>query len=102
LWVAGATNVLADTVAERLSESAAVLKEIMDAPDKGVPGDLLSKARCVVVVPGVKKAGFIIGAKYGRGFVVCRKDASAGWVRRQRYAWKGGASAFRLAFPRQT
>src|SRR5689334_13303106 len=77
--MANATNLLADTAAERLGESAAVLREIMDAPDKGIPSDLLSKARCLVVVPGVKKAGFIIGAKYGRGFVVCRKDASARW-----------------------
>jgi lipid-binding SYLF domain-containing protein len=44
---------------------------MMQASDKGIPQDLLDKARCVVV-PGIKKAGFIFGAKYGRGFAVCR------------------------------
>jgi lipid-binding SYLF domain-containing protein len=63
---------------KRLEESANVLREIMSAPDKGIPKDLLDKAACVVVIPSVKKGAFIVGAKYGRGFIVCRK-ANAGW-----------------------
>lgn len=94
--MANATNLLADTAAERLGESAAVLREIMDAPDKGIPSDLLSKARCLVVVPGVKKAGFIIGAKYGRGFVVCRKDASASWGAPAAIRVEGGSFGFQI------
>jgi lipid-binding SYLF domain-containing protein len=94
--MANATNLLADTAAERLGESAAVLREIMDAPDKGIPSDLLSKARCLVVVPGVKKAGFIIGAKYGRGFVVCRKDASARWGAPAAIRVEGGSFGFQI------
>ena len=72
-----ATTLIADTAAERLGQSATVLKEILDAPDKGIPDDLLTKAQCVVVVPGVKQGAFIIGGKYGRGFLVCRKADGA-------------------------
>lgn len=62
---------------KRLQESAETLTEIMSAPDKGIPQDLLQKAACVVIVPGVKKAAFGIGGKYGRGFMVCRN--AKGW-----------------------
>src|SRR5688500_11636164 len=65
LLVAAATPMFAETAAERLSESALVLKEVMEAPDKGIPTDLLAKAHCVVVVPGLKKAGLVVGGKYG-------------------------------------
>jgi lipid-binding SYLF domain-containing protein len=57
---------------ERLTQSATVLKEILDTPDKGIPAPLLEKASCVVVFPSVKKAAFIVGASYGRGAMSCR------------------------------
>ena len=57
---------------KRVSQSAEVLNEILNAKDRGVPEDLLSKAECVGVVPSLKRAGFIVGAKYGKGVVVCR------------------------------
>ncbi len=80
-------------VEDRLDASADTLADMMKAADKGIPQDLLDKARCVVVVPGMKKAGFIIGAKFGRGFAVCRhnggttpgrsrRDACGRWQRR--------------------
>jgi lipid-binding SYLF domain-containing protein len=69
----------ADTAAERLDESATVLSEVMEAPDQGIPQDLLEDAHCVVIVPSVKKAAFIIGGKYGRGFAVCRNERNTGW-----------------------
>jgi lipid-binding SYLF domain-containing protein len=53
-------------VDDRLDASADTLMDMMRASDKGIPQDLLEKAKCVVVVPGMKKAGFIFGAKYGR------------------------------------
>jgi SH3 domain-containing YSC84-like protein 1 len=64
---------------ERLQKSADVLKEIMDAPDKGIPEEVLDDAKCIVVVPHLIKAGFIIGGKHGRGVASCRtaKDWSA-------------------------
>src|SRR4051794_36671193 len=58
---------------QRLNEAATVFSEVMDAPDKGIPQDLLEKANCIVIVPGLKKGAFIVGAKYGKGFVSCRQ-----------------------------
>jgi lipid-binding SYLF domain-containing protein len=62
-----------------LDASADALSDVMRASDKGIPRDLLDKARCVVVVPDLKKAGFIFGAKNGRGFAVCRRRDESGW-----------------------
>src|SRR5579859_5028920 len=62
---------------KRFRASGEVLSEIMDAKDKGIPRDLLEKSECVGVIPGLKRAGFILGAKYGKGVVVCR--TSHGW-----------------------
>jgi SH3 domain-containing YSC84-like protein 1 len=63
----------------RLNAAVDVVGDMMAAPDKGIPKDLLDKAACVVVVPSVKKAAFIIGAKYGRGFITCRNKNGRGW-----------------------
>ena len=68
-----------ETVAQRLSDATTVLSEIMQAPDKGIPRDLLNRAECVVVVPGLKSGGFIVGAKYGKGFITCRRNGRTGW-----------------------
>src|ERR1700688_2459768 len=67
-------------VDDRLDASAETLTDMMRAADKGIPQDLLDKAHCVVVVPGMKKAGFIFGAKYGRGFAGCRRRGGSGWT----------------------
>ena len=61
---------------ERLKESGQVLKEILDMPDKGIPGGLLKGSECVIVLPSVKKAGFIVGGEYGRGVMSCRTGAN--------------------------
>src|SRR5580704_11214420 len=79
LLLTGLSPLLADTAKERLQESAVVLKEILSAPDRGIPRNLLNDAHCVVVIPGVKNAAFLVGGKYGRGFIVCRQDARFGW-----------------------
>jgi len=80
---------------KRLDSSARVLKEVMGAPDKGIPKDLLGKAACVVVVPGVKKGAFIVGAKYGRGFIVCRKTGG-GWSAPAGVKIEGGSVGFQI------
>src|SRR6202034_508591 len=67
-------------VDDRLDASADALADMMRAADKGIPQDLIDKARCVVVIPGMKKAGFIFGAKYGRGFAVCRREGGVHWT----------------------
>ena len=58
--------------------AADVLSEMLHAPDKGIPRDLLERAHCVIIIPGVKKAGFIVGADYGKGFAMCRH--AGGWT----------------------
>lgn len=80
---------------ERLDASADVMTEIMSAPDKGIPQDLLGKAECIVVVPGVKKAAFIVGAKYGKGFMLCRKGG-AGWSAPAAIRVEGGSVGFQI------
>jgi lipid-binding SYLF domain-containing protein len=65
--------------ADRIQASAEVLSDMMKASDKGIPQDLMNKADCVVIVPNMKKAGFIFGAKYGRGYAVCRRAGGRGW-----------------------
>ena len=87
---------LADTPAERLNESTTVMKEIMSAPDNGIPQDLLAKANCLVVVPGVKKAAFIVGAKYGKGFMVCRTKSNNGWGAPASIRMEGGSFGFQI------
>jgi lipid-binding SYLF domain-containing protein len=58
---------------ERLQRSTQVFSEIMRTPDKGIPEDLLDKAECVAIIPGLKKGAFIVGARYGKGVVMCRR-----------------------------
>ncbi len=66
-----------DDSEERLQNAATVLKEILGAPDKGVPEEVLDDAKCIVVVPHLIKAGFIFGGKHGRGVASCR--TASGW-----------------------
>jgi SH3 domain-containing YSC84-like protein 1 len=82
-------------VDDRLDASADTLTDMMRASDKGIPHDLLDKAHCVVVVPGMKKAGFIFGAKYGRGFAVCRRGGS-GWSAPASMRVEGGSVGFQI------
>jgi len=78
----------------RLQEAAEVLREIMATPDKGIPQDLLAKANCIVIVPGLKKGAFIVGGKYGRGFVSCRK--AGGWSAPAGIKVEGGSVGFQI------
>ena len=89
------TSLFADTAAERLGGSATILKEVLAAPDKGIPEDLLRKAQCVVVVPGVKQGAFIVGGKYGRGFLVCR-SADGSWGAPGALRIEGGSVGFQI------
>ena len=94
LLLAGVTSLMAETASERLQESAVVLKEILSAPDQSIPRDLLADAHCVVVVPGMKKAAFLVGAKYGRGFTICRRDTRSGWGAPAAIRIEGGSFGF--------
>jgi SH3 domain-containing YSC84-like protein 1 len=81
--------------AARLEEAGAVLQEIMDTKDKSIPQDLLDKAECAIVVPGVKSGAFIVGGKYGRGFVTCRKSGG-GWGAPGAVKVEGGSIGFQI------
>src|ERR1700693_3497198 len=78
------------TADQRLQNSAIALRELMGAPDKGVPRDLFEKARCVVIIPGLKKGAFIVGGEYGRGFASCRKG-EGGWTAPAAMRVEGGS-----------
>lgn len=81
---------------KRLNAAADVLAEIMAAPDKGIPQDLLDKAACAVIVPNVKKGAFIVGAKYGRGFIMCRDKDGRGWSAPGGVKVEGGSVGFQI------
>jgi lipid-binding SYLF domain-containing protein len=81
---------------KRLNEAAAVFSEIMGAPDKGIPQDLLGKAHCVVIVPGLKTAAFIFGGKYGKGYLSCRNKSGTGWSAPGTVRIEGGSVGFQI------
>jgi SH3 domain-containing YSC84-like protein 1 len=82
---------------ERLENAGHVIQEILNIPDD-IPQDLLDKARCVIVLPSVLKAAFIIGGSYGRGAMVCRtgKDFSGPWGAPTMVALEGGSVGFQI------
>src|SRR6202167_6333706 len=86
----------AEDAAKRLDDSAEMLTQNMSAPDKGSPQDLLAKAHCVVLVPGLKKGAFIVGAKYGKGFMLCRKPSGVGWSAPAAIRVEGGSFGFQI------
>ncbi len=81
---------------KRLAAAAAVFSEVMATPDKSIPQELLDKAECIAVVPGLKKAAFIIGGKYGKGFFSCRKKAGAGWTGPAAVRIEGGSVGLQI------
>jgi lipid-binding SYLF domain-containing protein len=81
---------------ERLAHAATAFDEIMSAPDKGIPGSVLDKAECVVVVPGMKKGGFIVGGSFGRGAISCRGKGEAGWGAPAMVELGGGSVGFQI------
>src|SRR5579885_2849333 len=81
LFSAAAMLASAETDAgKRLRAAAQAFKEVMDVPDKTIPQDLLNKAHCIVIIPGLKTGAFIVGGKYGKGFAACRKATGVGWT----------------------
>jgi SH3 domain-containing YSC84-like protein 1 len=83
--------------ANRLQDAATTTQEILDMRD-GIPRDLLAKARCVIVMPSVLKAAFVVGGSYGRGTMTCRtgKDFSGTWGAPAMYALEGGSVGFQI------
>ncbi len=94
LFLSVAAIAAAETATERLASSADVFQEIMATPDKGIPQDLLAKAQCVIIVPGLKKGAFVVGAEFGRGFAECRKGDGYGWGAPAAVRVEGGSFGF--------
>jgi SH3 domain-containing YSC84-like protein 1 len=82
---------------DRLRNSGMVMSEILKVPDN-IPQDLLDKTKCVVVIPSVLKAAFIVGGSYGRGAMVCRsgKTLSGGWGAPAMMVLEGGSVGFQI------
>src|ERR1700737_2896588 len=82
---------------DRMENAGKVIQEILDIPDN-IPQDVLDKARCVVVLPSVLKAAFVVGGSYGRGAMGCRtgKDFTGPWGAPAMYALEGGSVGFQI------
>src|SRR5262245_34711484 len=86
-----------DKIADRLWESSKVVDELIQAPDSDIPKDLIRKAECIAVIPGLKKAAFGIGGELGRGAVSCKKDAGKGaWGPPAMISVTGGSFGFQI------
>jgi SH3 domain-containing YSC84-like protein 1 len=81
---------------ERLNDAVELVSDMMATPDRSIPQDLLEKAHCIVLVPGVKRAAFGFGGKFGRGFVTCRKPDGPGWSAPGAVRIEGGSFGFQI------
>lgn len=79
---------------ERLQSAGDVLKEIMAAPDSGIPEEIIGSAECVAVVPSLLKAGFVFGGSYGKGVATCRTDK--GWSAPAFFRITGGSFGLQI------
>ncbi len=86
-----------DDELKRLARATEVFREIMRTPDKGIPGDLLDKAECVAIVPGMKKGGLGIGGRYGKGVVMCRQS-NRSWSAPSFLTVEGGSIGLQIGF----
>ena len=93
---AAAMPVFAADAQDTIRDASQVFSEIMATPDKGIPQDLLAKAQCVVVIPGLKKGAFVVGAEYGRGVVECRRADRSGWGAPAMIRVEGGSLGFQI------
>lgn len=99
LALAGAPAMKAEEkskTAERLDDAASLFTEVMSTPDRSIPQDLLDKSECMVLVPGLKKAAFGIGGKYGRGYAICRATGGLGWGPPAAIRVEGGGVGFQI------
>lgn len=92
LSLAAVSGLRADT--GRITDAAAVLTEMASSFDSGIPKDLISKARCIVIVPGVKKGAIGFGGQYGRGYMACRRQG--GWSAPSGMRIEGGSVGFQI------
>jgi lipid-binding SYLF domain-containing protein len=94
--LASSLTLTAETAQERLKSAADIFQEIMAVPEKGIPQELLERANCLVIVPGVKKAAFGVGGQFGKGFVLCRRKSGVGWGPPGAVRVEGGSFGFQI------
>ena len=92
LWAAGSSRSASD---DRMEHAAAVLHDVMAAPDKGIPEEVMEHARCVAVVPNLVKGAFVIGAEGGKGVVTCRTEGGK-WSAPAFFNISGGSFGFQI------
>ena len=81
---------------KRLDEATAVFSEVMATPDKGIPQEMLANAHCIVIVPGLKTGAFLVGGKYGKGYLSCRSKSGPGWSAPGTVRIEGGSFGFQI------
>lgn len=94
LLLSFSTLCFAENAADRAESAATVLNEIMAAPDKGIPEEILGSAKCIAVVPTLIKGGFILGGSHGRGMAVCRTEN--GWSAPAPFQMTGGSIGLQI------
>ena len=85
-----------DDATKRLDDAATVFSEVMQSPDKAIPRDLLTKAHCIAIAPGLKTAALGVGAKYGKGYLSCRSKGAVGWSAPGAIRIEGGSVGFQI------
>src|SRR5260370_11913535 len=80
--------------ADRVKSASTILEEIQTAPDTGIPDEVMGSAQCVAVIPSMLKAGFVFGARYGRGVASCR--TAKGWSDPAFFTMQGGSCGLQI------
>jgi len=80
--------------ANRVKSASTILEEIQTAPDTGIPDEVMGSAQCVAVIPSMLKAGFVFGARYGRGVASCR--TAKGWSDPAFFTIQGGSFGLQI------
>jgi lipid-binding SYLF domain-containing protein len=99
LCLVAALPLLADRQSDdqkRIDAATTTLIEIMHAQDGGIPSDLMQKAHCVGIIPGMKRAGFIVGGNYGKGLVTCRTGGRNRWSAPDMVVLSGGSFGLQI------
>ena len=81
IFLLGAVTIpalLANSAVDRCLRAAEVLDKVMSTPEKAIPQELMSRSQCIAIIPGAKKAGFVIGARYGKGLMSFWLDRALG------------------------
>ncbi len=96
LVLSGTSLAASSSNVKQLEKATDVLNEIMRAPDKGIPSDLLEKSVCVGLVPSEIKAAFVVGGTYGRGVLVCRRHGNGAWGAPSMFTLGGANIGFQI------